>query len=121
MNAYMVVPRLHIEFKHITWRVYVIKKSPTILHFKLTLVPEAFFYSFLANSATRTASFIFFFWLARSALGASIVSSQIKKKDNIKRKPLGPGYFKLNVGNKLIDVTEVENKSALSHRINGYR
>ena len=61
MNAYMVIPRLHIEFKHITWRVYVIKKSPTILH------------------------------------------------------------FKLNFRNKLIDVTEVENKAALSHRVNGYR
>ena len=61
MNAYMVIPRLHIEFKHITWRVYIIKKSPTILH------------------------------------------------------------FKLNFRNKLIDVTEVENKAALSHRVNGYR
>ena len=53
--------KLYIEFKHITWRVYVIKKSPTILH------------------------------------------------------------FKLNLGNKLINVTEVENKPALSHRANGYR
>ena len=27
-----------------------------------TLVPEAFFYSLLANFATRTASYIFFYW-----------------------------------------------------------
>ena len=32
----------------------------------ITLVPEAFFYSLLANFATRTASYIFFF-LVRSA------------------------------------------------------
>ena len=28
----------------------------------ITLVPEAFFYSLLANFATRTASYIFFYW-----------------------------------------------------------
>ena len=61
MNAYIVIPRLHIEFRHITWRVNVIKKSPTILH------------------------------------------------------------FILNFGNKLIDVTEMEKKSALSNRIDGHR
>ena len=45
----------------------------------ITLVPEAFFYSLLANFATRTASYIFFYWL-----GASISASS-RKFPNEKR------------------------------------
>ena len=45
-----------------------------------TLVPEAFFYSLLANFVTRTASYIFF-----------LLANFQMKKDHIKRKPLGPG------------------------------
>ena len=71
-----------------------------------TLVPEAFFYSFLANFATRTASFIFFvsarnaesrekkasaFFSVGSALRSALLRRKFpNKKDNIKRKPLGP-------------------------------
>ena len=33
-----------------------------LLVLDLTLVPEAFFYSLLANFATRIASYIFFYW-----------------------------------------------------------
>ena len=69
---------------------------------------QRFFYSLLGNFATQTAFFVylFIFSLARSAesaesflfrLGLALRSAlrvanfQIKK-DNIKRKPLGPGY-----------------------------
>ena len=67
---------------------------PTCQH-KSTLVPEAFFYSLLANFGTRIASYIFFL-LARSAEGSALpsalrVANFYMKKDNIKRKPLGPG------------------------------
>ena len=48
-------------------------------------VVEAFFYSFLANFATRTPSFIFL--LTRSASRRKFPN----RKDNIKRKPLGLG------------------------------
>ena len=41
----------------------------------ITLVPEAFFYSLLANFATRTASFICFFLLARS--GSALPSRSV--------------------------------------------
>ena len=52
-----------------------------------TLVPEAYFYSLLANFATRTAPFTFFY---SARLGASIAASRRKfaNKKDIKRKPL---------------------------------
>ena len=43
---------------------------------RITLVPEAFFYSFLTNFATRTASFIFFYW--HEALRAEKRKSLVK-------------------------------------------
>ena len=68
-----------------------------------TLVPEAFFYCLLANFATQTA-FLFFFFIGTKRrerflfrLGLALrsalrVANFQMKKDNIKRKPLGPGY-----------------------------
>ena len=51
-----------------------------ICHSSITLVPEAFFYSLLANLATRTASFIYF-WLAWSAVS--------RRKESLWSRPLG--------------------------------
>ena len=59
--------RLALKQRHKGTRKWPISYNPLKKAFEAdligtTLVPEAFFYSFLANFATRTASFIFFLW-----------------------------------------------------------
>ena len=61
-----------------------IKISPTNLA-SSTLVPETFFYSFVAKFATRTTSFIFYFLLARKRWEPS--------KESLSSRPLGSSLW----------------------------
>ena len=73
----------------------------------LILVPKAFFYSLLANFATRTASFIFFLLALRSALRVA----NFQTKTMILKESLGDQGIKMLGDGSCISYPEIRGYS----------